>query len=74
MVLKDYLFKLWSGFLSLETFPFLEALVNILLSLPSLLKIKYPFRFIPIPQQKSIENTHVRHFIVFIMLQKVRYY
>lgn len=42
MVLKDYLLIHWfllSGFLSLETVPFLEALVNILLPFLSLLKL-----------------------------------
>lgn len=77
MVLKDYLLGFWfllSGFPSLETVPFLETLVNILLSFPSLLKLKPPFHLIPIPPQKSTKNTHVSHFIASIMLQKVMCY
>lgn len=69
MVLKDYLLKLWfllSGLPSWETLPFLETLMSIWLSFPSLLKLKppfhsvsllTPFHFTPIPQQKSIEKS-----------------
>lgn len=70
MVLKDYLLVLWfllSGFPSLETFPFLETLLNILVPVFSLLKVKPPFHFILIPQQ-NLQKTHVSPFIVFIML------